>query len=780
MRSRFAHPTIFFLLLVLMAGAQRTRAHDPGFVFMGTDPELNTVSNPWVPTTPPPDSTVPWPLTKTAPSSRPVSDSVPPTLAADSALAQPPKDSQSTGPAVRDTTSVHQVADNATAPAPTDTSRILTANKGADVVVVGTRPMTAFGRASFTDRDLSLRIQGGDPADVVKVAPGLFTGQHAGGGKANQYFIRGFDCDHGTDLAVWFDGMPVNQPSHAHGQGYADLHFIIPELVERVQVDKGPYDIQYGDFATAAAIDMTTRSKLDENEAYLYGGAFGTLRAVAMLSLPGVPGSILATEAYHSDGPFRDPEDHDRFNLFFKDVLAPSPTSTLSLTLMGYGAGWNASGQIPLRAVDSGWVPAYGSLDPSEGGSSRRFSVAANYVQRPDPRNTLRATAYLVDSRFSLFSDFTFHQLDTANGDEIDQRDDRVTAGFHSDYRREYEVGGTATATTFGLEGRDDRIRTFLDHAAERRIIGHFVDAEVGETSLGVYAMQSVQPFSWLYAEAGVRGDQFGFDVVDNLRREGDSSITGTRDARIWSPKVNVVFTPWTRTDVFVNYGEGFHSNDARAATSLPRSASPLVKARGCEVGARTRLWKRLDLAASLWRLDLESESVWNGDQGGTEFGGATRRQGIDASVRWRILDWLWTDFDMTRNSSVYKSDPGNSDAIALAPRFTASGGLSLKHPSGVFGSLRFQHLDDRPADPSDSLQAQGFTVLDLAAGYRWKRWEIVLDVGNLTDARWYTAQFETTTRIRNSQGVLGPSTTDMDVVPGPPRNLKVGLKYFY
>jgi outer membrane receptor protein involved in Fe transport len=760
-----------FALSLCLAGA--VAAHDIGFTFMGSDPEVNTVSNPWT-----------WGGADTSARARDSLKRVAGSSAAPGSTASVGLADSTTIGAIVPTVPVVQppappdpVAVPDSLPPPPDTARVVQARKGADVVVVGIRPMTAFSRATFTDRDLSLRVKGGDPAEVVQVAPGLFTGQHSGGGKANQYFIRGFDCDHGTDLAIRFDGVPVNEPSHAHGQGYADLHFVIPELVDRVQVDKGPYDIRFGDFATAASIDMGTRASLDRNEAYVYGGAFGTFRAVSLLS---VPDGVAAAEFYHSDGPFLDPEDHQRFNVFYKDALVSTPDSRLVLSLLGHSASWNASGQIPLRAVDSGWIPLYGSLDPSEGGSTQRFGATLDWSRRPDPRSTWRTTAYAVDSRFSLFSDFTFFQLDTANGDEIDQREDRVTTGFRSEYRLERSIAGVPASTTAGVEARFDRVETALDHARRRAILGQVVDARVDESSLSEYAMESIQPFRWLYVEAGVRGDRMGFEVADRLHPAGDSSLAGSRDAHLWSPKANVVFTPVARTDVFLNYGEGFHSNDARGTTRAVDPATPMAKARGYEVGIRTRPWKRLDLAASLWRLDLSEETVWSGDEGGTESAGATRRQGVDASARLRILDWLWSDLDLTRNSSVYRSDAGNGNAVALAPRFTASGGLSVRHPSGLFGSLRFQHLDDRPADAADSLRAKGFTVVDLSAGLRRGDWEFSLDLGNLTDTRWYTAQFETTSRIRDPRGELGPSVTDMDVVPGPPINLKAGLKRYF
>ena len=682
--------------------------------------------------------------------------------------------------AMRDSSAAHSPL------ADTVSARTSSAISQDTMVVVGRRPVSAFNSSTIMDRDLSLRVMTADPADVIKVTPGLFTGQHAGGGKANQYFIRGFDCDHGTDLAIWFDGMPINEVSHGHGQGYADLHFIIPELVDKVQVNKGPYDIEYGDFATAASVSMGTRKNVSENEAFVYGGMFNTIRALDILSLNFPMKPIIATEVYRSDGPFDNPERMERYNIFFKTPLLGTSGSNLDLTLMGYGAGWNASGQVPLRAIDSGWVGLYGSEDPSEGGNSQRYSASLNYVCVPDVQNELKATAYLINYRLSLFSDFTFYDVDTLNGDEINQRDDRTTAGFHSSYKHRFELSGMPASAQFGVETRDDLIHNFLDHADKRQIIGHFQDDNIDEGSLSAYYLQSVTPFPWLYVEAGLRGDHFGVDVVDNLHKDGDSCITGNKDASMYSPKLNIVFTPFEKTDIYLNYGEGFHSNDARGVTTrdIPAlslaPATLLVKARGYEGGARTHLWDRLDVAASLWLIDLESELVWNGDVGGTSPSGATERKGVDVSARYQVLSWLWADFDITKNTAEFRGDAGNANSVALAPLFTATGGLSMRLPSGFYGSLRLQHLDDRPGDQYDSLTAKGFTVLDLGAGYRYKRWEFVVNVGNLTNTRWYTAQFETTSRIRNPQGVLGPETTNMDVVPGAPINVKGGVKFYF
>ena len=648
------------------------------------------------------------------------------------------------------------------------------------ITTLGQRPVTASNSQTVRDRDLSLRMIT-DPADILKVTPGLFVGQHAGGGKANQYFIRGFDIDHGTDLALWFDGMPINNVSHGHGQGYADFHFIIPELVDQVHVNKGPTDIAYGDLATAGSVNMTTRDHLNENQIYLSGGMFNTQRALAMLTLKLPLQPLFAMEVYHSDGPYKNPEDMDRFNLFLKTPLIQSRTTSLNLTLMGYGAGWNGSGQIPVRAIENGWLDRYGSEDPSEGGSSQRHSVSLNYVATPNDQDEIRATAYIINYRLSLFSNFTFFAEDSVNGDQINQRDDRVVSGFQATYAHKHDLLGIPATARFGMGARNDLIHTNLDRAVQRSIKSHIVDADVREGSLSGWFMESVTPFKWLYAEAGVRADHFGFNTVDNINDTGAASVTGVKDATIYSPKINVVITPFKKTDIYLNYGEGFHSNDARGVTSQTDPARPLTKARGYEVGTRTNLWDRWDLAASLWQLDMDGEFVWVGDGGFTEENGSTRRQGLDFETRLQMLSWLWADFDMTLCTAEFTQNAGNGTAVALAPRRTMAGGFSARHRSGFYGSLRAQSIDTRPADEANTFQAKGFTVVDLAAGYRRGQWEVVANVGNLLNTEWYTAQFENDSRVRQPGGTLEPATvTDMHVVPGPPVNIKGGVKLYF
>jgi hypothetical protein len=340
------------------------------------------------------------------------------------------------------------------------------------------RPVNPFNAQVIRDRDLSLRMML-DPADVVKVTPGLFVGQHAGGGKANQYFIRGFDIDHGTDLALWLDGMPINNVSHAHGQGYADLHFLIPEIIENVEVNKGPYYAEYGDFATAGAVRLDTREAFKENRVSAAAGMFDTYRTLALLTLKDAPMKpMIAAEVYRSDGPFINPEDMERYNLFLKTPLIHDEATHLDFTLMGYGAGWNGSGQIPERAVSAG-LDKYGSIDPSEGGSSQRHSASVDYSSLPNANEEWRASAYWIDYRLSLYSDFTFFARDSVHGDEINQRDDRTVAGMNASYKRKYGFGRVEAASTFGIGMRNDAIHNALDYAEKRVVFAHAADADV-------------------------------------------------------------------------------------------------------------------------------------------------------------------------------------------------------------------------------------------------------------------------------------------------------------
>jgi len=644
---------------------------------------------------------------------------------------------------------------------------------------LGHLPFTAASSQSLRDLDFQTRVML-KPSDLIKVTPGLFTGQHAGGGKANQYFLRGFDIDHGTDLSLWVDNLPVNMVSHAHGQGYADLHFIIPELFQRVEVNKGPYAVDYGDFATAGAVRMLTRDHFDESFASMQAGMFNDFR---FLGLWAAGDSLLtptvAAEIARNDGPFDTPEDLERYNLFARSKLWQSDAASLDLTFMGYGSDWHGSGQVPERAVKDGSITRWGTIDPTEGGNSMRHSLSLRLKNRPKADgDEWNLSAYFLQYRLNLYSNFTFFAEDPVHGDEIEQVDSRVVAGFRADSRRQNPFLGLPAETWVGAELRSDAIENALYHDAKRVRIGTTVHDDVRESSLGIFAQEDVQLLPRLRVLAGGRADYFSFAVGDRLETPSDSApkTSGVRAASVFSPKASVVMGPFYRSEFYLNSGYGFHSNDARGVVAGSDPVTPLARALGYEAGLRTGLVPRLSLAAALWALDMESELVWVGDAGNTEPRPATERRGVDLEARATLLPWLFADIDMTWAKAVYVENAGNGDAVALAPTFTLAGGLSVTHPSGIKGSLRVQHLGDRPATEDEALTAEGFTVVDLAAMYRWKAIEFSLDIANLFDTDWREAQFANESRLPSE----AEPVADIHFVPGNPLTVRGGAKVFF
>lgn len=661
-----------------------------------------------------------------------------------------------------------------------------------ELTVTDRRPMTAASSETMRARDFELRPHS-TTQEILNNLPSLVAGQHAGGGKAMQYFLRGFDNDHGTDIALFVDGVPVNMLSHAHGQGYADLNFLIPETVERVELYKGPYFVQWGDFANSGAVNFITKEQATENSLQALGGFFNTMRYAGVLSPRlGPVQTFLASEVYFSDGPFKNPENYSRYNFFGKFTLTPTPESQLSLWLSAHDGDWDASGQIPLREVHAGRLDRFGSIDPSEGGRSDRQNVNLIYTHTPSLQENWFVQLYASHYKLRLFSNFTFFLRDANRGDGINQDDSRVLYGGRVHYTRFWTLGGLPTESLIGFETRNDDADVGLFRQQQRQRFATTTKVNVEERSFSGYLQQEFFLREWVRLQLGVRGDFFLFDVSDRLPADAVDAmrIRGNTTDGIVNPKASLIFSPfrgprslWRNTEFFLNFGMGYHSNDARDAVQA--DGTPLARSTGGELGVRTNLWDRLDLAAALWILDLDSELVFVGDEGATEASGPTRRWGVDFEARYPIFPWLLADLDLSYSDPRFRV---TGQAIPLAPTLLMNGGLTAFFTDGFSGALRLRYLDDRPANENRSLTARGYFLLDLIFRYRWKNIEASIQVQNLADVDWRQTQFATNSCVRRELGVdprcpidgSGEGIEDINFVPGNPISLRGGLTVFF
>ena len=660
-----------------------------------------------------------------------------------------------------------------------------------EMTVTDRRSTQAASSETIRARDFELRPHT-TSQEILNNLPGLIAGQHAGGGKAMQYFLRGFDNDHGTDIALFVDGLPVNMVSHAHGQGYADLNFLIPETVERVELYKGPYFAQWGDLANSGAVNFITKENATENSLQALGGFFNTMRYTGLVSPKiGPIQTFLAAEVYFSDGPYKNPENYARYNFFGKFTLDPTPESKLSFWFSAHDGDWDASGQIPLREVHARRLSRFGSIDPSEGGRSDRQNVNLIYTYTPSVQENWLVQLYFSRSKLSLFSNFTFFLKDSVRGDGIDQDNSRILYGGRVRYNRLWNVGSIPTQSTIGFETRNDDADVGLFHQQKRQRLEATTKVNVEERSFSGYLQQEFFVREWLRFQVGLRGDFFLFDVNDRLPANATDAnhISGNTTDGIVNPKASLIFSPfykspfWHNTEIFLNFGMGYHSNDARDAVQV--GGKPLTRSTGGELGTRTQLWDNLDLAAALWTLDLDSELVFVGDEGTTEASGPTRRWGVDFEARYPLFPWLLADFDLSFADPRFRV---SGEAIPLAPTLLMNGGLTALFDNGFSGALRLRYLDDRPANEDRSFTARGYMLLDLILRYRWQNIEASVEVLNLTDVDWRQTQFDTNSCVAREVGVdprcpadgSGEGVEDINFVPGYPITLRGGLTFFF
>ncbi len=578
------------------------------------------------------------------------------------------------------------------------------------------------------------------PGEIVEAAPGLVATQHSGEGKANQYFLRGFNLDHGTDLALTLDSMPLNMRSHAHGQGYADLNFLMPELLGGMLVRKGPYGADQGDFATAGQLDLTLVDTL-RPFAQASIGSFGHWRGLAAGSVALGPGTLLlAGEATTYQGPWQRGDQLRRLNGLAR-YSQGTAAEGFSLTAMAYSARWNATNQVPARAVASGLTSRYGTLDPSDGGQAQRFSLSGAW-HREGEHGMTRVNAYAVRSTLDLFNNFTYFLDDPVRGDQFHQRDQRWLLGLNASHTMQGELFGRPLQTRLGVQGRYDDIALGLYRTQARSLLATVRTDQVREGSLGLWGDATLRATEWARLTLGLRGDVMGGSVRSDL-----AANSGTAQQVLASPKAGLVLGPWRGTEVFLNAGTGFHSNDLRGATisvdpsdTLSRlSRVPLlVRAKGAEAGLRTRWLEGLDSSLAFFVLTLGSEILFVGDAGTTQASRASRRLGVEWTNRWQLRPWLALEADLAATQARFTSAGPTGNRIPGAPNMVAAAGLVLgQEGPGWFGGARLRTFGPRPLVEDNGVRSRPTARVNARGGYRFENGITArLDALNLFGAR--------------------------------------------
>jgi len=613
-------------------------------------------------------------------------------------------------------------------PAMATASGIPTATPLEEIVVTAARMgLVGESRAASEGIVPAIQLEGRPvlrPGEVLEVVPGLVVTQHSGDGKANQYFLRGFNLDHGTDFSTTVDGVPVNMPTHAHGQGYADINFLIPELVDEVRYRKGTYFADEGNFSAAGAADIVYRRDLAAPEISLTLGEDDYHRALLAVSPDLGGGTLLVGLDYsHTDGPWVLPQDFRKMNGLVKYSRGGGERG-YAITAMGYDGEWASTDQIPRRAVRNGTLSRFGRVDATDGGESRRYSLSFDGWSRDGDGRGWTANAYAMDYRLDLVSNFTY-ALDQDNGDQFEQFDARRVYGGRFDHFLPASVNSLPGVLRLGAELRHDDIAPVGLYLTAARVRRETVrQDDVRQTSGSAYVAHDQRWNDWLRTEVGVRFDYFDFAVASNL-----AANSGSASDSIASPKLTVVLGPWRETEFFVNAGRGFHSNDARGTTirvdptdgvTPVDRVDPLVAATGAEIGLRSATLPGLQLHAALWSLDIDSELLFVGDGGITEPSRASRRHGVELGAFWTPLDWLILDADYAWAYARFEGRDPAGDRIPGAVESVASLGLTIRHADGWFGGARLRHFGAAPLIEDDSVRSEPTLLVNLEVGYRF------------------------------------------------------------
>ena len=677
------------------------------------------------------------------------------------------------------------------------TPLVVTGRQDSLVGVAGSAAEGVVGQDELSQRPIFR------PGEVLETVPGMIVTQHAGGGKANQYFLRGFNLDHGTDFAFHIDGVPINLPTNAHGQGYSDLNFLIPELIETVDYAKGPYYAKYGDFASAGAADLHYFDRLPANLALTTIGTDGYVRGLLAMShtfgehdlfdcpgknrvLPEVnPGTVLgAIEVSHNDGPWVHPEDFRKLSFLLRYTQG-SASNGFSLTVNGYSDEWNGENQVAVRAIRRGLVDYFGNLDPSDGGISQRYIVTVEWHGQLTDDSFTDVTLYAQYYDLDLFSDFTYFLNNPVLGDQFEQKDQRSISGLKIDHKIFGHWFGRDVTNDFGLQIRNDYIfDVALNHTNKRNVYEQLSDDRVIQTSISPYFENRLQWTDWFRTVIGGRGDLYLADVRDKLGGPNGGNSTSF----LTSPKIQLILGPWYNTEFYLDGGFGFHSNDARGTTirqgpvsegGLPVTRSPLlVQQRGAEFGIRTTAVPHLQTTFSLWYLVSDSELVFAGDTGDTQATPAGERWGIELNNYYTPYPWLTLDLDYAWSNARYSDHNPAGQYVPEAVEQVLDAGISIHDFHGFEAGLRCRYFGPRALIEDNSVRSKPTTLLYATVGYQFsKTWSVQLGIFNLLNSRVNDIEYYYPSRLKNEPpGPDGGGYNDRHIHPAESRNFRVTI----
>jgi hypothetical protein len=640
--------------------------------------------------------------------------------------------------------------------------------------VVGVAQSASQGAITARQLDARPMMRTGE---VLETVPGVVISQHSGEGKANQYYLRGFNLDHGTDFSTTVAGLPVNMPTHGHGHGYSDLNFLMPELVSGVQYSKGPYFADQGDFTTAGAATITYANSVPRPVVRVAGGGQGFGRALVAASIATGRVTLLgAVAAQHNDGPWHEPDDFKKVNALVRYSQGDA-LNGFAITGMGYQGRWDSTDQVPRRAVDDGRIGRFGTIDATDGGDSYRYSGSVEW-QRTRHNASTKVSAFGLAYDVNLFSNFTYFLDDPINGDQFRQADHRFVTGGKVTHRRLGQWGSRPVQTVVGAQLRHDAIGNVgLYHTVARRPLETIREDRVDQTSVGLFAQHETQGTPWLRTLAGLRVDGYRF-AVD----AGDVRNSGTDRAGLVSPKGGAVLGPWAGTEFYVNAGLGFHSNDARGATitvdpatgAPAQRVTPLARARGAEVGVRSVRIPHLQTSLAVWSLTLDSELIFVGDAGNTEAGRPSRRYGVELANYYSPQPWLTFDVDLSLSRARFTDVDPAGDVIPGAVSTVVQGGVTVDSVKNFFGSVRWRYFGPRSLVENDSVRSKATSLVNLEAGYKLSHTvKVAVDVFNLLDSTASDIDYFYASRL---PGEPADGIDDLHLHPTLPRTARVSL----